>query len=292
MINKKGIFSFLIITFGITYLIEGILILSGFRVTQIPAMGGQLVIAMVMWAPAAATLVTARFITHEKLVSTGLRFGKSWKPYLATALLIPPCFLITYLLTWMLGLGSPDWGLQEFFALIASSGADMSGAPSPTLLLGALLASSIFIAPFINSIFGLGEEWGWRGYLLPRLLPLGKRRATLLVGLIWGLWHAPLVLIGFNYPGYPLAGILFMVLLTTAISVGMNELSTRYDSAILAGWMHGAFNSQAYGIWRPLFPGVNPLLGGMTGLVGIAVFSLAGYLTVKWCERESASAVR
>jgi hypothetical protein len=40
---------------------------------------------------------------------------------------------------------------------------------------------------------------------------------------------------------------------------------------ILAGWIHGAFNGQAYGAWRVLFPNVNPLLGGLTGLVGIVV---------------------
>jgi len=48
---------------------------------------------------------------------------------------------------------------------------------------------------------------------------------------------------------------------------------------ILAGWTHGAFNGQAYGIWRILFPGVNPLVGGFTGLVGIAVWLAVGLLT-------------
>jgi hypothetical protein len=216
-------------------------------------------------------------------------FGPSWKPYLVTALVIPATFIITYLLTWALGLGQPDWQLKSFFGMIASLGTDMSTAPSPSLLLTLLFLLSLTLAPFFNSIAGFGEEWGWRGYLLPRLMPLGKWKAYLLVGVIWGLWHAPLIAIGFNYPGYPVLGILMMVLLTTSISIYINELTLHYKSAILAGWIHGVFNCQAYGIWRMLlFPGVNPVLGGITGLVGIAVILVAGLAAVKYFKRTDA----
>lgn len=285
MPNKKGVTTFLLITFGITYLVEGILIASGFRVTNLPAIVGQYVIAGVMWVPAVAALLTMRFITHEKLSGINLRFGPSWKPYLATALLIPLAYLLTYLLTWLLGLGSPDWQLTSFFSTIASTGVDMSTAPSPSLLLIALFIISLVAAPLLNSLFGLGEELGWRGYLLPRLMPLGKLKAYLLLGVIWGLWHAPLIAVGFNYPNSPILGILLMIMLTTAIGFYINELTLRYNSAILAGWIHGVFNSQAYGIWRALlFANTNPLLGGITGLVGIVVISLLGIATMQWAK--------
>jgi hypothetical protein len=286
MIDRKGICSFLLITFGVTYLLEGILILSGFRITQMPAAGGQYVVMIAMWVPAAATLITIRFITHEKVSSTGLRFGPSLKPYAVSALVIPLSFMLIYLLTWALGLGSPDWQLTSFFALIASTGVDMSTAPSPSLLLIALFFTSLIIAPFVNSILGLGEEWGWRGYLLPRLMPLGKWKAYLLLGVIWGLWHAPLVLIGFNYPGHPILGVFLMILFTTALSIYINELSLHYKSAILAGWIHGVFNSQSYGIWRMLlFANSIPIWGGVTGMVGIVVMFLLGFGTVLWARR-------
>jgi membrane protease YdiL (CAAX protease family) len=147
---------------------------------------------------------------------------------------------------------------------------------------------STFVAPFINSIFGLGEEIGWRGFLLPRLLPLGKGRAYLLLGVIWGLWHAPLILVGFNYPGYPILGIVWMIGLTTALGVYINELTLRERSTILAGWLHGLFNSQAYGIWRILFPDVNPLLGGVTGVIGIGIWLALGL----WEVRRSGATAR
>lgn len=288
MIDRKGIFSFLLITFVVTYVLEGILILSGVRIGLTPAPIMQFTVMIAMWVPAAAALITTRFITHEKLSTTGLRFGPSWKPYAFTAVVIPLAFALTYAVTWLLGLGSPDWQLKEFYALIASTGADMSTAPDPALLLGGLLAMSLVAAPIFNSILGFGEEWGWRGYLLPRLMPLGKLKAYVLIGIIWGLWHAPLVAIGFNYPGYPVLGILMMVALTTAIGLYINELALRYQSAILAGWVHGVFNSQAYGIWRMLlFANTQPILGGITGLVGIVILTLLGFATIYWAERSA-----
>jgi uncharacterized protein len=289
MKNRKGILSFLSITFGITYLAEGILILSGFRVTNIPAAYGQFIIAGVMWVPAVAALITIRFVTHEKLKTTGLSFGTSWKPYLATAVLVPLAFVVTYLITWLLGLGAPDWHLKSFYDLVAATGADMTKAPDPTQLLLGFALLSCFASPFVNSLFGLGEELGWRGFLLPRLMPLGKWKAYLLLGVIWGLWHAPLITIGFAYPGYPILGILFMIFLTTALSIFMNELTLHYKSAILAGWIHGVFNSQAYGIWRiVLFPNVQPILGGIMGAVGIIVILVIGLATMQWVKRVEA----
>ena len=291
MLNRKGIISFLLITFGITYLMEGILIMSGFRVTLVPAVVGQYTIMIAMWVPALATFITTRFITKEKLSSTLFSFGPSVKPYLFTALAIPVVFIVTYLLTWALGLGKPDWQLTSFFELIATTGTDMSTAPSPSVILTLLFVISLFAAPFINSIAAFGEEWGWRGYLLPRLMPLGKWKAYLLVGVIWGLWHAPLIAIGFNYPGTPVLGIVMMVLLTTALGIFINEMTLHYQSAILAGWIHGVFNSQAYGIWRMLlFSGTNPVLGGITGLVGIVVIALMGLLTMRRLKSTEASA--
>jgi hypothetical protein len=72
--------------------------------------------------------------------------------------------------------------------------------------------------------------------------------------------------------------------LTTALGIFINELSLQNQSSILAGWVHGAYNGQAYGIWRLLFPDVNPLLGGATGLVGIAVWTAIGL----WQARQGA----
>ncbi len=279
MIDRKGIISFLIITFGITYAIEGMLIQAGFRWTRVPPLYGQLIIAGVMWVPAVATVLTIKLITREGFAITNFRMG-TLKPYLTSALVIPACFMATYALTWLLGLGQPDWQLAGFRVLTTSTGAGTSTMSSSALILPAVFLASLFLGPTVNGIFGFGEELGWRGYLLPKLMPLGKLKAYTIVGVIWGLWHAPLVIVGFNYPGYPLLGIVAMVVMTTTIGIYVNEMTLQHRSSILAGWIHGAFNGQAYGIWRILFPNVNPLIGGFTGVIGDMVWLILGLWTV------------
>jgi len=220
-------------------------------------------------------VLTIKLVTHEGFAITNLRIG-AWRPYLVSALVVPACFIITYALTWLLGLGQPDWQLADFRALMTLTGAETSTMPSSAVILPALFLASLFLGPTINGIFGFGEEFGWRGYLLPKLMPLGKLKAYTLLGVIWGLWHAPLIVVGFNYPGYPFLGIVGMVVMTTIIGIYINELTLRNRSSILAGWIHGAFNGQAYGIWRILFPDVNPLIGGFTGVVGAIVWLILG----------------
>jgi len=228
-----------------------------------------------MWVPTVATVLTIKLVTHEGFAITNLRIG-ALKPYLISALVVPACFMITYILTWLLGLGQPDWQLAELRTLMTSSGADVSTMPPSTVILPVVFLASLFLGPTINGIFGFGEEFGWRGYLLPKLLPLGKLKAYTILGMIWGLWHAPLIVVGFNFPGYPFLGIVGMVLMTTTIGIYINELTVRNRSSVLAGWIHGAFNGQVYGIWRILFPNVNPLVGGFTGVVGATVWLILG----------------
>ncbi|HEU5098688.1 MAG TPA: CPBP family intramembrane glutamic endopeptidase [Roseiflexaceae bacterium] len=274
-IDRKGILAYLLITFGFTYAIELALILPGFRADGVPQFLGQLVIAGVMWVPTLAALLTLKLVTHEPLRCLNLRFGRL-RPYLTAMLAVPAAYALIYGLTWLLSLGQPDWQMAYFRSIFTVAGAEVPAMPAPNILWPILFLLSSLAAPFINSLFGLGEEIGWRGFLLPRLLPLGKRRAYGLLGIIWGLWHAPLILVGFNYPGEPILGIVWMVGLTTALGVYINELTLRERSTILAGWLHGLFNSQAYGIWRVLFPAVNPLIGGVTGLIGMAVWLALG----------------
>ena len=57
----------------------------------------------------------------------------------------------------------------------------------------------------------MGEELGWRGFLLPKLLPIGQWKAILVSGLIWGFWHAPVIAQGHNFPRHPYWGILVMM---------------------------------------------------------------------------------
>ncbi len=285
-IDRRGIFSFLAITFVVTYVIEGALILGGFRIVPGATSWGQYIILAVMWVPGVAAVLTVKLITREGFGALRLRFG-SWRPYAIAALIVPACFLVIYLLTWLLGLGQPDWKFTSFLDQIAKQSAgEMPPMPSPFLVWPAIFFATLVVAPFFNGLFGFGEELGWRGYLLPKLMPLGKPRAYGLLGLIWGLWHLPLVLVGFTYPGHPLLGVLMFVGLTSTFGIYLNELTLRHRSSILAGWAHGVFNSQKLGAWALLFPCVNPLLGGYAGVLGLGVWLALGLFEARRARKE------
>jgi membrane protease YdiL (CAAX protease family) len=88
-----------------------------------------------------------------------------------------------------------------------------------------------------------GEEVGWRGFLLPRLLPrFGRWRASGIVGIIWALWHLPL----FFIPGMPQHGTPFVafVVYTVALSVVLTFLAERTNGSVLVATLfHGAVNT-------------------------------------------------
>ncbi len=285
VLDRKGIAAFLSITFIITYAVEGAVIASGGSLIA-PGLG-QYMVATAMWVPALATIVTVKLVTREGFAICNVRLG-NWRPYVGVALIIPLCFLFLYALTWLLGFGTADWTLQYFQRLLVNAGAPVPEIPPPTLFWPIIYLVTLLVAPFINTLFAFGEELGWRGYLLPKLLPLGKVRAYLLLGIIWGFWHLPLVLSGFMYPGYPIIGMVLFTLLTIGFGVYLSELTLRYRSSILAGWGHGIFNSQRLGVWALLFPDANPLLGGFSGIFGIAVWFLLGW----WESRRTAPVPR
>jgi len=270
---------FLAITFGVTYTVEFSLINSGIRfdantIQTAPALW----LLAVMWIPGLAALFTTIFVEKRPISELReallLRMG-SIGPYLLFILLAPIIFAAMYGLSWALGLTEPDLTMA---ALSRATGSTEQITTDTVLYL--MLPMSIFIGPFINLAFGLGEELGWRGFLLPRLMPLGKVPAYLLLGVLWGLWHAPLIHVGFNYPGHPMAGIAMMCLLSATFGIFLNEMSLHYRSVFLAAFIHGAVNAQGYGIWSWVFPGIDPILGGSMGLTGAFVWLLTGAATM------------
>jgi membrane protease YdiL (CAAX protease family) len=282
MLDRKGIFWFLLITFGITYAIEFTILAMGVRFDGFNDLWARYIIMAVMWVPAVAALITTRWITREGFGGLGIRLGPV-KPYLIAALLIPVLFIIVYGLTWLLGFGSPDWQMHYFMTAVTQYGGDITDAPPPLMIYGLLFVSSVIVAPFVNGLFGFGEELGWRGYLLPKLMPLGKPVAYALLGVIWGLWHLPMLLAGFNYGTAPTAlAVVTFIALTTVLGVIFNEATVRTRSSILAGWLHGVFNSQRLGMWAILFPVIQPLLGGPVGLIGIIVWSGLAFAAVRY----------
>lgn len=269
-ISRKGIFWFLLLTFASTYLVEFWLMMNGFSFAGIPPIFGQLTVAGVMFFPGISAYIVRKFITHEDFKDAGLKLGNR-KYYMQVYFLIPILFALIYALTWIF-IKSPDFTIRMFMKQYGVSKLPLP----PEALIAAIFISTITFAPFLNSIPAFGEEFGWRGFLLPKLLPLGTKKALILSGLIWGLWHAPLILMGFKYGSYSIGGIMFFSVLLIFLGIFIGYFRLVSGSVILAAFIHGIFNAQAYGIWTVIFPDINPLLGGLTGITGIFVFAIVG----------------
>jgi membrane protease YdiL (CAAX protease family) len=133
---------------------------------------------------------------------------------------------------------------------------------------------SVLLAPFVALLIAFGEEYGWRGYLQGELVKLGKVRGILLVGVIWGLWHAPVIAMGHNYPGYPLLGILLMTLYTIALAFFFGYAVLVSGSIWLAAWLH-ALNNQVIAFLNLMVVRVDdPVQSFGIGIYGLAVWAL------------------
>lgn len=152
------------------------------------------------------------------------------------------------------------------------------------------VVGSLIAGPTINALPALGEELGWRGYLWNELAPLGFWKASVATGVIWGVWHTPLVISGLNYPGYPLIGPLVMIAFCVAFSPIYTLIRVRTGTVLSAAAMHGVTNAAA-GIPLVFVVGSNRLLTGTTGLVGILVLIAANVLIWLYL-RESAHQTR
>lgn len=285
--HRAGIASvlwFLTITFTATYGLEIALINGGLRFdADVIQSAPALWLLAVMWIPGLAALFVATVIEGASLKdlvkSLSLRMG-SIGPYLLTFLIAPLAFAAMYGLSWAMGWSTPDLTLSTL-----SQATGSSESITQETVFKVMLPLSIVIGPLINFVFGLGEELGWRGFLLPRLLQFGRIKAHLILGILWGLWHAPLIWAGFNYPGSPVAGIITMCVLCLAFGIFLNEMTLHYRSCLLAAFIHGAVNAQGFGVWAWMFPDIDPLLGGGTGLTGIVIWLIVGALTIPILSR-------
>lgn len=126
----------------------------------------------------------------------------------------------------------------------------------------------------VNAIAGFGEELGWRGLLQLELRTLGFWRSSGLTGLIWGIWHAPIILRGHNYPDHPLVGVFMMILFTLLLSPLFSYVRLRAGSVLAAAVLHGSLNAST-GLAVMLLKGGNDLTVGVTGAAGFVALILA-----------------
>jgi membrane protease YdiL (CAAX protease family) len=140
----------------------------------------------------------------------------------------------------------------------------------PVLFVVVQTLQALVAGASINLVAALGEELGWRGFMVRATSSLGFWRASFVIGVVWGLWHAPIILQGHNYPEHPVIGVALMTLFTTLLSPWLVFVRVRGKSVIAAALLHGTFNAVA-GFGALFLRGGSDLTVGATGLAGCAV---------------------
>ncbi len=135
------------------------------------------------------------------------------------------------------------------------------------------IASGLMTGVSINALCAFGEEYGWRNYLVHALREKKFWPAALFIGVVWGIWHFPLILMGHNYPNEPEWGVLLMVVFCVLAGVLELYFVLKTKSMIVAAIMHGTINAVA-GTTIYFTLGGNVFLNGMTGLSGFIVMAV------------------
>ena len=141
------------------------------------------------------------------------------------------------------------------------------------LMAVSVVFSGLLAGITVNAVAAFGEEYGWRNYLVDALREKKFWPAALFIGVIWGIWHFPLILMGHNYPNEPQWGILLMVVMCILLGVIELYFVLKTKSMIVAAVFHGTINALA-GTVIYFTLGGNDFLNGMTGLAGFSAMAL------------------
>ena len=217
-----------------------------------------------------------QMINKEKLTSTNLlRFKIKWSWLVAWMLpivivlltifvntLLPGCEFNTYMSAMIPADSVPEEQKEMVSKLM-----------TPAFMIITTVISGLFAGATINALFAFGEEYGWRNYLVSALKEKKFVCASIFIGIVWGIWHFPLILLGHNYPQHSVAGVFMMVIFCVLASFVELYLVLKAKSVFPAAIFHGTINAVA-GLNVLLIKGGNDLINGAAGLSGFILISI------------------
>lgn len=214
-------------------------------------------IFILMWCPAVSAFIT-QLIYGRNLRGFGWGLGNlSW--YLLSYFLPAVSGVLAYGFIWVTGLGRINLSYQFNFFRLA------------------------IVGTIIHIVFAAGEEIGWRGFFVPNLFKvMGFTRTCLLSGIIWSVWHFPLVMLGKYLSNIPLAiSLVQLTIVLLAMSFIINWIRLKSGSVWPAVLLHASHNFYMQNLFDPMTKLTSPFaqyFSGENGFALIAVYGLAGFI--------------
>ena len=295
-LETRRIWLFLIITFVITYawtiglIWPRVLGRDAASFTAEETLVNTALTAALMFFPAIGVLIT-RLFTREGFKNAMLHLNLKGN-------------VRYYLIGWFGPMVLTLLGTVIYFVVCPSEftlttyKATMAAQPMSSAMFWALQAVLMCVAPLLNLIPCFGEEWGWRGYLLPKVAQRMKfLPSVLLTGFIWGIWHAPIIVAGHNYgmgyPGYPWAGVAAMCVFCIVVGTLVSYITLKAKSCWPAVLAHGMLNgTAAVGVLFLANPMVYDRFIGPapTGIIGASAYIVVAVWIMYKMRREELAA--
>jgi membrane protease YdiL (CAAX protease family) len=258
-IKSKGIVTYLCVTFlgAWSLWLAGWMVES--RLFQISASNPlfQLIVLPGAFMPAIAAVVTRRWVTREGFSDVGLHLNlrRCWRYYLFGGYVLPIIVVgVIVALAILLGISQPDFSLHRSLALLIPK-AHLAFPPITPSLWAIFIFQMMIVGVPLGTLVTWGEEFGWRGYLQLRLFETRPILAAVVTGVIWGVWHYPLILLGYEHYENVWAGLLVFPVCTVLLSIIFGWLRWKTDSIWSSCIAHGATNVLGLSITILLFLG-------------------------------------
>ena len=272
---RRAVVVFLLVAFGFSWSACEIY----YRVIGASLIGDRLIGLVFMGGPALGAIAATRFVLRERISWPGPLFA--FNAWLLAAIGLPFLFAACYVaispllpgLTHALDADSLGASILasipvELHAVARAQMAEF-GAMLPWVYLAQVVLGGLVAGLTVNAITAFGEEWGWRGFLHRAWQSWDFWSRAAVIGVLWGLWHAPLILRGHNFPEHPQTGAAVMVLFCLLWAPIFEHVRERAGCVLAAVLMHGMMNATA---GASLFvAGGNDLLRGPAGAAGCLV---------------------
>jgi hypothetical protein len=233
-----------------------------------------------MVGPTFGTIILKKYILNESINLKNQFFNFSFKKYILTLGLFLALILIFlfYILIFGNLLGFKELGRLNFSLDFIIRSMDLShikniqGDKFAYLLPYIIFSSALFFisifSGFINSLFASFEEIGWRGFLYDEFSNIGYFKKNLFTGVLWGIWHIPIVLQGLNFSQSPILGSIIIIFACISLSFVLNFIKQKTNSIFLVSVFHGMINGVG-GFIISFIENPNDLFCGLVGIYGI-----------------------